>query len=303
MKHLLLLCLIVCLTSPGLGQLRSTKVEKLPLPGGHDWAAPRFSADGARIYFTQTDYNGIWEYSPATKSVRTITTDPKSGYGFTISSDNKRVAYRRTVPGQGRRRNFEIVTQDLTSGASTVQARGTGLSVPSFAQSTLVYRVGKQAKNLSKVSGSSAALLGIENTKIALLRDGKKVLLDPLGNGSYIWPSLSPDGTRLVAYEMDHGTFVCNLNGRVLARLGRRDAPAWTRDGKWLVYMSDKDNGHQMQSSDLRAVSVDGTRTADLTNTPDVMEMYPDCSSIDNRIVCASAEGDIYVITYAEEAQ
>ncbi len=303
MKHLLYLGLLLFLVNPGSAQLRITKIEKLPLQGGHDWSAPRFSRDGARIYFTQADYTGIWEYTRATRSVRTITMDPKSGYGFALSDDNKSIAYRRLVPGQTRRRNFEIVTRDLTTGVSAVQARGTGLSVPAFAHSTLVYSSGKQTKNLSKASGSSVTVLGIENTKIALLRNGKKILLDPLGNGSYIWPSLSPDSTRLVAYEMDRGAFICDLNGHVLARLGRRDAPAWTRDGKWIVYMNDKDDGDQLRSSDLRAVSTDGKQTADLTRTPDVTEMYPDCSPTDDQIVCASAEGDLYVLTYGEVGQ
>ena len=67
--------------------------------------------------------------------------------------------------------------------------------------------------------------------------------------------------------------------------------------------MSDKDDGDQLQSSDLRAVSDDGTHTVTLTDTPDIKEMYPACSPTDSRIVCSSDEGDIYLITYTEDAQ
>jgi Tol biopolymer transport system component len=301
MKYFLLFAALTFLAGPSLAQPKATNMEKLPLAAGQDWAAPRFSPDGTRIFYTRAEYDGIWEYTPATKTVRTITTDPKSGYGFAVSADGRNVAYRRLVLDGGRRRTYEIVSQELTSSTSVVQARGQGLSVPSFARSALVYSAGKQAKNLNKVSAASVTILGIENTKIALLRNGQKVLFDPLGNGSYIWPALSPDGTRLVAYEMDHGAFVCDLDGNLLAKLGRRDAPAWTRNGKWLVYMNDKDDGDQLLSSDLRAVSSDGIQTVDLTSTPDVMEMYPDCSPTDNRIVCSSAEGDLYLISYTEE--
>src|SRR5512142_445405 len=73
MKHLLLLGLTLCLVAMSFAQPRATVVEKLPLDSGHDWAAPRFSPDGMRIYFTQSGYDGIWEYTVASKAVRTIT--------------------------------------------------------------------------------------------------------------------------------------------------------------------------------------------------------------------------------------
>ena len=303
MTYRTVFALLIAAANFSFAQPRITNVEKLPLDSTHTWAAPRFSPDGARIYFTQANFDGIWEYTPSSRLVRTITTDSKSGYGFAFSADNNSIAYRRAVQGGGRRRSYEIITQNLSSGSAAVRARGTGLSVPAFAQSELVYASGKQTNNMGKVSTTSVSILGIENTKIALLRNGRKEILDPMGNGNYIWPALSPDGTLLVAYEMDHGAFISDLNGHLIVKLGRRDAPAWTRDGKWIVYMNDRDDGDKLQSSDLKAVSSDGTSTVVLTETPDVMEMYPDCSPTDDRIVCASAEGSIYVLSYTEEAR
>jgi Tol biopolymer transport system component len=102
---------------------------------------------------------------------------------------------------------------------------------------------------------------------------------------------------------MNRGTFVCDRSGTVLARIGLRDAPVWTRDGKWIIYMNDRDDGERMLSSDIYCVTPDGTRTIRLTATPDVMEMNPQCSPTEDRIVCDSPDGDIYMITYAEQGK
>jgi Tol biopolymer transport system component len=144
-------------------------------------------------------------------------------------------------------------------------------------------------------------VLGIEATKIAVAVHGVKKLLDPLGKGNYIWPALSPGGTQLVAVDLERGAFVCDLEGNVNVRLGRRNAPAWTRDGRWIVYMDDRDDGHSLISSDLYAVSADGATTVRLTDTPDVHEMYPDCSPAESIILCSSLAGDLYLLTYGEE--
>lgn len=296
-------------TLPIYAQMHTVSVEKLQLGSEREWIQPVFSPDGARIYYTTSGFNGIWEYTVSTRSVRQITDSPRSGFGFAISADGKEISYRRTLNEASDFRTQELVTQELSTSAVKVLEKGESVSLPMFlspsvsgGNSSLVYlKGGKVASSTASVSSTGTALLGIEDTKIVLLRNGQKVTLDPLGNGSYIWPSISPDGTKLLAYEMDHGAFVADLNGNVLKMLGRKDNPVWTRDGKWIVYMNDKDDGENILSSDIYCVSADGSTTIQLTNTIDIIELYPSCSPTEDKIVCSSLNGDIYVITYSEE--
>jgi Tol biopolymer transport system component len=173
-----------------------------------------------------------------------------------------------------------------------------------FDESKVVYSSGSRTYNLLKKSSSPAvAVLGTENTKILLNEGGRKVLLDPLTDGHYVWPSLSPDGKRIVAYEMDRGAIVCNVDGSNLVKLGKRAAPSWTRSGKWIVYMEDLDDGHKLLSSEIVAVSPNGKETVRLTATTDIMEMNPRCSLTEDKIVCDSPDGKIYLLTYSEESK
>lgn len=279
-----------------------TKVEKLPLEQSQEWSHPQFSPNGQKIYFTTVNGNGIWEYSVETQSVRHITSDPQSGAAFSISSDGGKVAYRRTfTDAKTRQRTQEIVLQDLSANSISVLASGTDVSAPVFSQNNVVFSIQGEAKNLSKTQNTgNIVVLGIENTKILLNKNGQKSLLDPFSNGSYVWPVLSPDKTNIVAYEMDRGAFVCDLDGKILATLGRRDAPSWTRTGKWIIYMNDKDDGHQILSSDLHYISPDGRQSGQLTFTSDIIEMYPQCSPTENKIVYCSLQGEIFLLSYTE---
>jgi Tol biopolymer transport system component len=149
----------------------------------------------------------------------------------------------------------------------------------------------------------SATVLGVGPLGISLLVHGQTVTLDPFKGGTYIWPSLSPDGTMLVAYEVDRGTFVCTLDGTVIRKFRRLDHPSWTRDGKWIVYMNDRDDGEKLLSSDLAAISLDGAREVSLTATSDVIELNPSCSPVANQIVCYTPQGEIFLLTYEEAGQ
>lgn len=301
MKLLSITLFIVCVFSSANAQLRTSTVEKLPLEPSHQWNQPQFSPDGKYIYFTTLDFNGIWEYSLELKNSRIITADAQSGFGFALSKDGKQISYRRSMNDESTKERLqELVLLDLVTGASRIAASGSDVSIPTFVQNELTFTAGKKLELPSRAVSVESIILGIENTKIALSRNGKKVLLDPLGDGSYVWPSMSPDGRKLLAYDMEKGTLVCDVNGNNVLLLGRLDAPTWTRDGKWIVYMDDKDDGHNITSSEIWASSQDGSEKVQLTTTGRVLEMYPSCSPTENKIVCSSLGGELYVISYTE---
>ena len=241
----------------------------------------------------------------ASKLSRIITNDASSGGAFSLSADGNSISYRRSFSApSSRERTQEIILKDLRTGNASVVASGLDLSAPIFVASTVVYSTSSSMQYLSKVQSTGIlSVMGIENTKIVLNRDGLKVVFDPIKKGHYIWPSLSPDNESIVAYEMASGTFVCNVDGSGLVNLGRCDAPSWSHDGKWIVYMDDRDDGEKVISSDLIAVSPNGKQKVQLTFTNDAMEMNPQCSPIENRIVCDTFDGKIHLLTYAEEVK
>ena len=300
------LCLAVLLAGSSIlatGQIHVTGMQQLPLPAGDGWMCPGWAPDGRTIFLTAAHYRGLYRYDLATGTLAQITDAPGAGYGWAVSPDGSHMAYRKTlegsIPGE---RIQEIVRQDLMTGISSVLAHGTSVDLPVFAGNALVTNdAGRGYTPLQEndAPAARASVLGIENTKIVLVLDGAKKLFDPFGDGSYIWPALSPDRTRLVAYDMARGAFVCDLQGNGLVRLGRIDAPAWTRSGAWIIAMHERNDGHAITGSDLVARSPDGRVSVQLTYAP-VVALAPACSPVDNRIVCATTDGTVLVLTYEE---
>lgn len=252
---------------------------------------------------TTAGYRGIWRFTPTTGALHQICDDAGAGFGFTVSPDGSRIAYRRTLEGMPmNRRVQEMVEMDLSSGEQLVMASGRDLPTPVYAGDRVLFDPAGAQKTALPVLVPGTAVLGIEETKIAAVVDGVPQRLDPYTGGSYIWPSLSPDGTRVVAYEMARGMFVADLGGRVLAEFGRCDAPSWMRSGNWIVYMREKNDGHQITGSDLWCVRPDGGAAVRLTDTP-AIELMPVCSPVDDRILVATPSGEILVLTYREEGR
>jgi Tol biopolymer transport system component len=304
MKRGICIVLVAFCVTAASAQIRIVEVERLPTGDAGMWHQPRFSPDGQRIYFTRQDFGGIWEYRLQDRAMRQITADPGSGYGFALSPDGSRLAYRRTIfEESSRRRTQEIVLRNLDDGSFSTVTTGRDLSLPAFSDDAVVYHRKETGTERPAGSSSGVSLIGIQDTKIALNVEGRTLLLDPLNGGRYIWPSLSPEEDRILAVAMEGGAFICDLQGKVLVRLGKRNAPAWSRDGGWIIYMNDTDDGHRITGSELHVVSADGLESGRLTFTEEIFEMYPHCSPVENRMVCSTAQGEILLLTYEEGAR
>jgi len=262
------------------------------------WGYAQFSPDGSSLFYSTLSYAGIWRLDLATRTVTGITTDEGTGFGFSVSPDGKQIAYRRTIRGaKWSDRKQEIMLRNLNDNTSTTVASSRSVSNPEFHDQVLSYVVGTELKTPPpKTAGVS--LQGIFDQKIVLIVNGAQKTVDPLGNGSYIWPSLSPDGSLLLAYDMGVGAIVSTVDGKLTQKLGRAEAPVWTRDGKWVVYFSETNDGYRITGGDLHAVRPDGTGSTTLTSTTDRVELFPSCSPTENKIVCHTMDGKLVLLTY-----
>jgi hypothetical protein len=122
--------------------------------------------------------------------------------------------------------------------------------------------------------------------------NGKTRNLSPNGNQfSYLWPSLSPDGTKVLYYLAAHGAYVCNLDGSNVRKVGQMRAPVWYDDNT-IVGMMDKDDGEFIYASTIVATTLDGA-TQTLTDDATIA-MYPHAAA--GKIAFSTPAGEAYII-------
>ena len=265
---------------------------------------PQMHPSGTKVICTGPGYRGLYAIGLEDQSLEEISDDPGAGYEFVISADGQHVFFR-TSTYRGPKRYSSLLQLNMTTKEKTIlEAEVRDLSTPQqVADGSMVYVSQNQVKRMRTAemtwnteSPSAAPAVFIENRKIALYRGNEKTLLEPFGEGIYIWPSVSPDGDRLLFTLAGQGTFISDLDGNVLSELGRANAPQWSPDGQWVVFMDDRDDGRIFTASEIFVIRADGSEKIQLTNTDDIIEMYPRWGTDNRTIVYASDSGTIYLM-------
>ena len=263
------------------------------------------SGQGDFLLLTADDNSGLTKLDLSTGKTQNITRAAGAGYDARVSPDGKRVVYRENSFTSGYLRMVSLRSINLGSGQSrelvapTRNLQGVGINN----QAALPVTRGQvTAKGFEgKVSDKSGVVLSINNRQLMISRNGKTRNLSPNGKDkSYLWPSLSPDGTKILYYVGAEGAFVCNLDGSNVKPLGMMRAPQWWDDST-VVGMYDQDDGEFVYASRIVAANLKGDKQ---TLTPDsLIAMYPKVSAQAGKIAFSTPNGKAYIINVTKSQQ
>lgn len=262
------------------------------------------SPDGS--FLITADDRGLSCVDLATGKARPIVLAPLC-YNVSISPDGRTVVYYRAHIGADRLRRVSLESVSLADGTNrTVVPPGRNLS------SGVAFRDGKvfaldNGKECSLTLSADAAttepgtekerpLISVGNRHLDLTADGTTRHLDPLGPNPYLWPALSPDGTRILFHCLGRGTFVCNADGTDARRLSGHIVTGVWAGNDAIVGVEQTDDSEHIITSTLKAVSLKDDAVQTLTGA-DLIPMSPTCTA--DGSICAflnGSDGTIYTI-------
>ena len=296
MKKLLLFFLVLAQIALAQ-QVNVLSIEKIKATDTGGYFYPKISPDNQFILMTRGNYSGLYQYSPVSKSLKTLNEDPGAGYKVQISDDGNTVLYNKTELIRKLRHN-SLISQTISNGEKKVLVAPTREQITGkMVNSNPVY-----VKNRSLVKSNSVKptdnlyLITIENQKMVLYKNGVRTELTPSGaNASYIWPSISPDNKNIVYTVTGKGTYVCSVTGKNVTSLGKLNAPSWAGN-KFVVGMDDRDDGEKLISSSLIITSIDGKLRKKLETPTGINAMYPSASKDGSRIAFNTDRGEVYLM-------
>jgi len=263
---------------------------------------PLGNIDDSKIIFSSENYKGLWMLDNKNGRVEKINDYYSAGYEPVFTNDNK-IVHRKDDFKNNKRfisiyeyniseKSEKIIEKELRDIAQIKVVNGDEIN---YSKNQKLLEIESQSK-LVKSATNSSPIVMIENSNLILYQNGVRKVVNPKGDGNYLWASVSPDGSKLLFTFAGQGSFVTDLTGEIISKLGYAHYPQWSSNGEWILYMKDYDDGEKVIESDLYISSIDGMNEYKITDTQNIHEMFPVWSKSENVVYCNSTDGIIYKI-------
>lgn len=274
-------------------------VEQVVIPGGHSVSMAALSPDGSYAVVSPLSGRGLAALDFATGNTKIISYTA-SPVMVQFNADGSHVVYRDNSYDNSHRRYVSLNSYDVTAGSNTVLvAPSRNLQGFSVEGNTAAAVDNGRLRTVGINGAATTAVrptLSIDRGQLCITEGGTTRVLSPLGEraNSYLWPALSPDGTRISFFAVGSGAFTCKIDGSDVKPLGMLRAVCWVDDNV-LVGMDDHDNGVVTTESALVAVSADGTVSQRITDAS-VVAVFPSAGG--SKISFTTPTGELYLIDY-----
>lgn len=254
--------------------LEVVSMQKLPIAAKAEMKVAGVSPDGSYLLLTSGSNKGLQRYDLESQTLTTITDAAGAGYNVQVSNNGQEVVYRETTIDRNNLRQNKVVRLNMYNQRQNVVARN-------------------QRDMKQMATSDNLTTVSIKDRLIVLKHNGLTTTLAPNGNHlSYIWPSVSPDGTKLCYYVCGNGCWVSNIDGSNPQYIGHKCQAAKWYDNNTLVAMASEDDGHFTTASAIVLYTLDGKKQT-LTNDS-MIAMYP--YAAENAIVFSTIEGETYLL-------
>lgn len=260
-----------------LGLSAMPPARQLDMPAGSHH--PVLSPDGTTLLFSTDTHTGLSAMDLGTGSVREL--DAAAGVGFqpVFSLDGSTVYYRSAEVRDG------LMMRDVRS-CRIDNGEPAVLAAPS-----------RNNVDMQAYAGGDYARADYRTVKVS--RNGVETSINPLADShSYLWASLSPDGSRLLFAEPFKGVFVSNADGSEARKvLDKGDYPTWTGNNSIIAVVT-HDDGYVVLDSRLVLVNIGTGISSDLT--PDTVKVGEATASASGTVVYTDLSGNMFIIDLNE---
>lgn len=220
-------------------------------------------------------------------------------YDVRISQDGSQIVYNRATIDKNHLRKVSLESVNSATGKVDVIVKPTrhlNSGIALAGNTVNAVENGKlRTRSLDGTRAQQAPIASINYGHLDVTVNGKTVSIDPQGRGSYIWPSISPDGKRVLYRLSGVGAFTCNLDGSDVKAVGNFMFPVWAGNDVVVAVREHEGQAQVLTASEIVAVSTVTGQVQTLTGN-DIIATAPSATADGSKVAFTATDGSLYIM-------
>lgn len=278
MKHSIIIAIMAAATLSAAADMPGYQTPKrLDMPAGS--FHPVLSPDGTKLLFSTMDHTGLQCLDLTDGTIAIIDDKAAAGFQPTFSIDGTKVFYRTAAKVDG------LVNRDV---------REYNIST---AKSQVLSPMSREQVKPITIDRETYAVSAFDKINVTI--DGKTMMIDPIDDShSYLWASLSPDGTKIAFCEAFKGVFVADADGSNARQINRKGIyPCWI-DNNTVASVTQYDDGYFITRSFVQLNYLSSDESAVVTGDTVLVDELTTSTST-GAIVYSTLDGEVYILNPA----
>ena len=269
-----------------------------------NYSNPKFSPDGERVFFTNSNYSQIWMYDISQKEIQQISSLPGCGYKFSISNDGTKLYFRNKAARSKNQKGINtIIEQQIgTKNYSILYKTENSLTPPTVFSEQLFFSENDNIKCIvlntrTFITSSNLPLIFTAENKLFKYKYGRVFNLNEM-SADYIDVNYSIDGKYISCLTKTNGVEILNSEGNLINTFKEAVSLSILPNSNLVLFNKEFDDGHSIKKADLYLGFLNSQETVKLENENNEKRFQPSWSPTGNKIAYTTNKGVIKIVSF-----
>lgn len=267
---------------------------------------PRFTSDGKILILSSENYNELWQYNLADRSLEKIIEMPVCGNGFKLLSNPGRIVFRTKEQRENKKWGpiYSIMSYTFTNKkVELLHKSEKRLSIPTVIAGNIYFLEDEHAKCFSPIIKQFSDVfpdpfIFAQNDLLIRTLPKRDTLKFRETNLKFVKAEYSNDGKFVFAITANNGTLILNRTNQQFSQNKNASNISKLSSSNLISFTSEIDDGQRTTKSEIYLGFIDNDKSVKFPNAEGELRFNPDWSPVENKIAYNTSSGEVKILSF-----
>lgn len=267
---------------------------------------PSFTSDGKFLILSSENFNELWQYNFADRSLKKIIELPGCGNGFKLLSNPEKIVFRAKEKSETKKWGgiYSIMSYTFSSKKVDVLHKSEKrLSAPTVIAGNIYFLENDEAKCFNPINKQFLIVfpdpfIFVQNDLLIRTLPERDTLKFREADLKFVNAEYSNNGQFVFALTAINGTLILNRTNQQFTQNKKASNISKLSSSNLISFTSEIDDGQRTAQSEIYLGFINNDKSVKFPNPEGELRFNPDWSPVENKIAYNTASGAVKILSF-----